>query len=376
MLQTVIYFIDSAQFGGTEQAVLNLVTGLDRRRWQPVLFHPPEAGLTSLLKRAQRLDVKLREVPRRRRSLVAWLPRLIKELRAENPAVFHAHLNNHLACRGALVAAALARVPAIVATTHLFPEWPLSRLIRAKQRFVAAFVDCYIAVSHEVAGRLCNTLHIPARKISVVYNGIHMPLFNVPVNAALRATLTGGTEQSIVLIAARLDEQKGHRYLLQAAALVPEAVFVLAGSGPERANLEAQARKLGLSDRVLFLGYRPDVPDLLACSDLFVLPSLFEGLPLAVLEASAAGKPVIASAIGGNDEIIVHGETGLFVPPADPAALAAAIRTVLSNPQLAQRLGAAGKARVHKHFSAEGMVERVTLIYEQILSSRVEATGR
>src|SRR5262249_44896941 len=151
---------------------------------------------------------------------------------------------------------------------------------------------------------------------------------------ALRAALMGSTDRPIVLTAARLAEQKGLCYLLKAAALLPQAMFVLAGEGPERAVLEAQAAELGLNKRVLFLGHRHDVPDLLACCDLFVLPSLFEGLPLSILEAMAAKKPVIASAVGGNNEVIVHGETGLLVRPADPAALASAIQAILSDPDL------------------------------------------
>ncbi|MBI3952199.1 MAG: glycosyltransferase [Acidobacteria bacterium] len=378
MIRTVAYFLDSAHFGGTEQVVLQILSGLDRGHWRPVLFHHPEPGLAPLLREAENLNVERRPVPRMqsRHSLVAWLPRFIGELRAEHPAVFHAHLNSPLSCKDGLIAAGLARVPAIVATAHLFMELPLTRFVRAQQRFVATAVDRYIAVSHEVAGRLRRTFYIPARKISVVHNGIYPTRFNGPVNTALRATLTGSSKQPVVLILARLDQQKGHRYLLEAAALVPEAVFVLAGDGPERANLEAQAQRLGLNNRVLFLGYRQDAPDLLACCDLFVLPSLFEGLPLSILEAMAANKPVIASAISGNNEAIVHGETGLLVPPADPTALAAAIRMVLSNRELARRLAAAGRARVYKEFSAEGMVQRVTHIYEQILSSHEKVNGR
>ena len=178
------------------------------------------------------------------------------------------------------------------------------------------------AVSHEVAQRLGQTFRIPARKINVVYNGVPISSFNRPANAALRIALTGSAGKPIVLTTARLAEQKGLCYLLKAAALVPEAIFVLAGEGPERANLEAQAGELGLNERVLFVGYRQDVPDLLASCDLFVLPSLFEGLPLSILEAMAANKPVVASAIGGNDEAIFHRETGLLVPPADPPAAA------------------------------------------------------
>ena len=143
-------------------------------------------------------------------------------------------------------------------------------------------------------------------------------------------------------------------------------MFVLAGTGPDRATLETLARALGVENRVLFLGYREDIPDLLANCDLFVLPSLYEGLPLSILEAMAAGKPVIASAIGGNNEVILHGENGLLVPKADPAALAAAIRAVLSDGALAGRLAEGGKSRVQRDFSVEAMVESVSQVYDEL----------
>jgi glycosyltransferase involved in cell wall biosynthesis len=186
----------------------------------------------------------------------------------------------------------------------------------------------------------------------------------------------GASERPIVLTLARLDRQKGLYYLLEAAALVPEAVFVLAGEGPEWPALEAQARALGLTKRVILLGYRDDVSDLLASCDVFVLPSLFEGLPLSVLEAMAAGKPVVATAIGGTDEAVVDGVTGLLVPPADPAALAKGIRMVLSDPVLSARLGAAGRARAHEQFSAEAMVRRVSDVYDELLDSRQAPQSR
>lgn len=378
MTRTVVHYLDSDEFGGTEQAALHILAGLDRRHWQPVLFHHPEPGITPLLKATEALNVKLCEVPRfkDKQSLFTLLLRFVRELRAEQPAVFHAHLNGPLACKDGLIAAALAGVPAVVATAQLFVNLPLSRFRYVQQRFVATRVDRYIAVSHEVAARLGQIFRIPARKITVVHNGIPLSSFNRPANAALRTALTGSTARPIVLTAARLAEQKGLCYLLKAAALVPEAIFVLAGEGPERANLEAQVGELGLNKRVLFLGYRQDVPDLLACCDLFVLPSLFEGLPLSILEAMAANKPVVASAVGGNDEAIVHGETGLLVPPADPTALAAAIQTVLSDSGLGRRLAAAGQARVHEHFSAEAMVRQVAHIYEEVLSTHDVPHGR
>ena len=374
MIRTVAHYLESAEFGGTEQAVLHLLAGLDRRHWRPVLFHHPGPGITPLLKGAENLNVELRSVPRMqgKRSLVTRLPKFIRALRAEHPAIFHAHLHSPIACKDGFIAAALARIPAIVATAQLFVELPMSRFTYAQQQCVSRVVDRYLAVSQEVAMRLRQTFRIPPQKIDVVYNGIPLTPFTEPANTALRTTWTGCTEQPVVLTIARLHQQKGLRYLVEAAALVPQATFVLAGDGPERANLEAQAATLGLRSRVLFLGHRQDIADLLANCDLFVLPSLFEGLPLSILEAMAASKPVVASAIGGNDEAVIHGQTGLLVPPAQPAALATAIQAVLSDVTLGQRLAAAGRARVYEQFSAEAMVQRVTHVYEAILASRGE----
>ena len=377
MTRTVVHFTDSAAFGGAEQALLHVLAGLDRRRWRPVLFHHPEPGLAPLLEEARRLDVELRAVPLMPLGSrgAARAPQFIRALQAARPAVFHAHLTWPLACKHGLTAAILARVPAIVATEQLFVEAAYSRTTRIQQRLIAKGVHCYIAVSREVARRLRQAFRMPEHKIKVVHNAIPLDSFDRPANSALRAILAGPAERPIVLTTARLDRQKGLCYLLKAAALVPEALFVLAGDGPERASLEAQAHQLGMDDRIVFLGYRQDISDLLASCDLFVLPSLFEGLPLAVLEAMAAGKPVIATAIGGTDEAVVPGETGLLVPPADPGALAEAIRALLSDPARAQRLAARGKDRAHREFSAATMVQRITHIYDEALGLREGSHG-
>ncbi|RIK39976.1 MAG: glycosyltransferase family 1 protein, partial [Chloroflexi bacterium] len=166
-------------------------------------------------------------------------------------------------------------------------------------------VGRYLAVSQAVAQRLQESFWIPERRIQVIPNAIPVETFGCSVDSAPPAVRPGAKPQPVILTVARLDQQKGHPYLLEAATQVPEASFVLAGDGPARAQLEEQSRALGLEHRVRFLGYRQDIPALLAGCDLFVLPSLYEGLPLAVLEAMAAGKPVIASAIPGTCEAVV-----------------------------------------------------------------------
>jgi glycosyltransferase involved in cell wall biosynthesis len=183
-----------------------------------------------------------------------------------------------------------------------------------------------------------------------------------------RAELARNATAPIVLTIARLDAQKGISHLLDAAAAVPDVSFAIAGDGPDRAALEAQTAKLGLADRVRFLGHRRDVPALLAAADLFVLPSLYEGLPLSVLEAMAAGVPVVATAIGGTDEVVRDGETGTLVPPADPLALAAAITRTLADRDQAKRLAAGAREFVAREYSVQSMVGAVSRLYDSLLT--------
>jgi glycosyltransferase involved in cell wall biosynthesis len=378
MIRTVVHFTDTTGFGGAEQALLHVLAGLDRRRWQPVLMHHPGPGIAPLLEHARRLNVCLWTVPPmpEGRQGAAHVPQLVRTLRAAHPAVFHAHLTYPLACKFGLMAAILARVPATIATLQLYMDVPFNGSTAIQQRLIAAGLDRFIAVSHEVARRMHETFRTPPKKLEVVHNGIVLDPFVRSSNSSLRSMLNGSSERPIVLTNARLDSQKGHRYLVEAAALVPEALFVLAGDGPERTNIEDLVRARGLEDRFVFLGYRNDIPDLLASCDLFVLPSLYEGLPLSILEAMAAGKPVISSNIGGTDEAVIHNQTGLLVPAKDPVALATAIRMLLADSALASRLAANGRARVTQEFSAETMVERVTRIYDHILSYKASRGRR
>jgi glycosyltransferase involved in cell wall biosynthesis len=378
MNRRVFYFTDSRDFGGAEQSLLNLMRGIDRERWQPLLIHHPHPGIAPLIKEAQELAIETWPVPPMPEGWrgAARVPRFARQLRARRPEVFHAHLTWPRGCKFGLAAAVLARIPAIVATEQLFVETAPDKSAYFQQRFIARGVDRYIAVSGEVARRLDETFQIPLRKLVVIPNGIPVTAFSRPPSPTLRKTLTGPVERPIILTLARLDKQKGHPYLLRAAVQVPDALFLLAGDGPERAGLENLVQQLGIAGRVLFLGYRQDIADLLKICDMMVLPSLYEGLPLSILEAMAAGKPVIATNIGGTNEAVIDGQTGLLVPPADPPALAAAIRKLIENPLLAGKLAAAGKEQVQREFSVETMICRVTQVYDEILDATRGSNGR
>lgn len=363
MSRRVLHYVDSEVFGGSEEAALHLMASLDRRRWEAVLLHHPDPGVSRLVDGARQAGIRTHAVARvtpGHRLAGVW--RLRRAIRADRPVVFHAHLSWPFACKHGVMAAWLARVPAIVGTAQLYlpPDGSLHPriMLRPLRRI--------LAVSDEVRRRYERELHVPAGRLAVVRNAIRVPPRGQPADLPRRAALVRGRPDYVVLTAARLHPQKGHAYLLAAAAQVPDATFVFAGDGPLRAELEAHARDLGVADRVLFLGERADVPELLTAVDLVVLPSLFEGLPVSVLEAMAAERPVIATAIGGTDEAVTHERSGLLVPPRNPEALASAIRRLRSDPEFARRLAQAGRERVEREFSSAVTARQVMEIYDQV----------
>jgi glycosyltransferase involved in cell wall biosynthesis len=369
MARSVHYFTDSAEIGGAENALLLLIESLDKREWRPTLLHTAGSSLSPLLERARDLGADVREVPPMPLGLAGArrVPAFVRALRQDRPQVFHAYLSWPLAAKYPLFAAVIARVPAVVATVQLFPDFPIGHSNYVQERLLAAFVGRYVAVSQDIATRLVETFHWPPRKVEVIHNGVLIERFQESPDPTLRRELAGGSDAPVVLTLARLDPQKGLDVLVRAAAQVPSVRFVLAGEGPERRSLETQVRSLGLDDRFLFLGRRSDVPALLAASDVFVLPSLYEGSSLAVLEAMAAGKPVISSAIRGTDELVVPGESGLLVEPGDADALALSLRRVLAEPAFGAQLGARAHERARQFFSADLVAKRVSVLYEDLL---------
>jgi glycosyltransferase involved in cell wall biosynthesis len=199
----------------------------------------------------------------------------------------------------------------------------------------------------------------PAERVITVHNGIDPPEPIEPIRLA---------PGPIVLEVARLAEVKGQHVLLAALAGL-DATAVLVGrdleqGGAYERHLRREAERLGVADRVVFAGYREDVPLLLAGCDVFCLPSFLEGLPLVVLEAMAQGRPVVASDVGGTPELVADGETGILVPAGDSDALRRGLAGVLGDPERARRLGAAGRTRALSTFSAEAMTARILRIYE------------
>lgn len=367
MARSIFYYTDSRELGGAELALLMLLAKLDRAAWAPTLLLDEVPGAEPLAERAARLGVPVRLLPPMPLGLAGARRAvgLARLLRRERPAVFHAHLSWPLAAKWGLAAAVAARLPT-VATVHLVPRFQLERSSYWQLRALAVGVDRYLAVSHDIAAELAARFRWPAAKIEVVHNAVDVERFEKPPRPTLRAELSGGHEHPVVLTPARLDEQKGHTTLIRAAADVPDAVFALAGEGPLRGDLEAEVARLGVADRVAFLGQRADVPELLAACDVFALPSLYEGTSLAVLEAMAARRPVVSSRIGGTEELIIDGVSGILVPPGDASALAGALRHLLGDEGLRASLAARARERVEREFAPAATTARIEGIYEEL----------
>lgn len=369
MAHSIFFYTDSRVLGGAENAMFMLLASLDRAEWEPTLLLEDAPEVEPLARRAAELEVPVRRIPAMPLGPAGArrVPALTRLLRRERPAVFHAHMSSPVACKWGLAAAVLARVPAVLGTVQVGAYEPPNRSAYWQLRALAARVDRYLAVSREIAAELTEGLGWPAAKVEVAYNAVDVERAAVPAPPGLRAQLGGSETRSLVLTPARLDAQKGHEVLLEAIVEVPEALFVLAGDGPERGALEARAAELGIAQRVRFLGRREDVPQLLSACDVFALPSLYEGSSLAVLEAMAAGTAIVSSAIGGTEELIEDGRSGLLVAPGDASALAAALRRVLDDPQLREDLAAHARERVDSGLRREQNADRVAAAYRDLL---------
>jgi len=266
-------------------------------------------------------------------------------------------------------------------TRHRWLLGPKKLTHRLLYRWAARLVDGYIAISDQVGQALVDVIGPIGRKVEVIANGVDVAQYAEPGAAGPSVRAELGLDESARLIAmvGTLKEVKGHGYMIEAMSALaprfPDLHLMLAGDGELRAQLEAQVSAAGLDDRIHFLGSRSDVADLLAASDLFVLPSLWEGLSMALLEAMATGLPIVASKVSGTVQAIVPGEHGLLIPPGETEAIVNAIAQVLSDPDRARAMGLAAKRRVIAEFSAQKQAEKHLELYSRTLYKKPARAG-
>ncbi len=362
---------------GGEKVLYDLAVSL-RGRGHEVIAVCPDPG--QLPERLAEKGIRAEIIPFRKTYDLAAAGRLARFIRRERIEVLHSHsmLTNILS----RTAGRLARVPVSVSTEHLTME--LARGGRGKSRaarlkaayyrrldnFTSRWNDTVIAVSGAVRDDLLEQGMDPER-VKVIENGIEIPPLNPAAGLQVREELEIGEDVPVIGTVGRLSPQKDYPTLLRAAAEVsaacPEALFLILGEGDLRTDLENLAAELGIGERVKFLGYRNNVMEIVAAFDIFALSSLWEGLPLAVLEAMALARPVAATAVPGTVEALVEGETGYAVPLGGHSALAERIITLIRKPELARRMGEAGRRRAEDRFSRERMVDDHEALYGRLL---------
>jgi glycosyltransferase involved in cell wall biosynthesis len=217
---------------------------------------------------------------------------------------------------------------------------------------------------------------VPAGKCRLIRNGVH-PAGMIPdFDRAAKKNELGSAGRPLVVAVSRLHRQKGLKHLLRAVPLIREEVpavkIVVAGGGPLESKLTSQVRRLRIEESISLLGERKDVREVLAAADVFVLPSLWEGLPYVLIEAAALGKPIVAADIDGVREVIRSGETGILVPPRDPGRLAAALILLLKDQDLACKLGERAKRDIPPGFSLERMIRETETLYQEVFRNAIE----
>lgn len=350
-------------FSGGEAQVFLLIEGLRERGYEGLLLCPPRSRSDE---EARRKGIPVHPVKMANDLHFGAIVELRLALTRFRPDIVHLHTGRATWLGG--LAARLLSIPAI--TTRRMDK-PVRHGWRQRVTY-GPLVARVVAVSHAVQEELLAG-GVPPDKVSLIHDAVDMQAFeSLPDRKVARSSLGSGPDEIVLLVVASLTRRKGLDVLLQALAQARHRHLVLwiAGDGPERGSLEAQAEHLGLSERVRFLGRREDVPDLLAACEIFVLPSRREGLGVAALEAMAARKPVVASRVGGLAEAVVEETTGLLVPPEDPGALARAVDRLAADPQLRIRMGEAGHARVSEGFLASQMVEAYDELYATVLEER------
>jgi glycosyltransferase involved in cell wall biosynthesis len=357
--QRIVLATDSADPSGMGEHMLTLGVGLAKEF--DVLVAAPDGPLGGLfLRQAAQRGLRIKTIePSRSNRFRRWLQSYGADL-------VHVHAGIGWEGHGLVRAARAAGVP-VLRTEHL-PDLLTSIVQRSEYRAMLLSVDRRIAVSHTVAA----SYNSGGGRLDIVPNGI-TPKAPSRTREEVRAALGVSPDQKLLLTIARFTAQKGYDVLVDAVpavvAALPGAKFVLVGDGPEQGAISTAVAAAHLQDSVMLLGPRSDVPDLLAAADLFVLPSHFEGLPLALLEAMAAQVPVVATAIGGVIEALGK-EHAHLVPPGDTQALAAAIIAALSDAAARAALAQAARERFSELFLADRMTAQTAQIYRSVLAEQ------
>jgi glycosyltransferase involved in cell wall biosynthesis len=386
----VIHVITRFDKGGAAENTFLTIKGLDSARYEVILIrglsHESNMGpsetraIEASLEEAGRNGIRILTFPELVRRIypigdLKAFYKLIKIFREERPHIVHTHTSKS----GILGrwAAHLAGIPAIVHTPHghvfwgYFNKWQTKTYIFL-ERLTATITDRIITLTRQEKKDHLRYHVANENKFTVIHSGVDLKRFsNVQANGAEIKHKLGIPERTFVVgTVGRLTAIKGHKYLIEAAQKIlltrPAMTFIFLGDGELMNDLKAQAASSGIYDKVKFLGWREDVAEVISTFDLFVLPSLNEGMGKALVEAMALGKPVVASHVGGISDLIKNEENGLLVPPEDAEALASSILILHTSPTKRKEMGEKGKA-IAVEYDAGTMVQKIDRLYMELV---------
>jgi glycosyltransferase involved in cell wall biosynthesis len=365
----VLLLIKGLGVGGAERLLERAVPYFDRDRYdyQVGYFLPWKDALVPTFKDG---GIPVHCLNNRAAADIGVVGRLIALLRHERIDLVHAH--SPVPAVMTRLARRLAGLRGVVYTEHNVPS-RYGIVTRALNASTYRLNDAVIAVSQEVAARVQPYVRGGRPRVQAIANAVDVDMFaGLQVSREqVRREFGFPPDAPVVINVANLTPKKGHTYLLAAAKRVlerhPQARFLCVGQGPLAEQLAAEAKRHGLNGQLVFAGFRPDATTLVAASDVFVLSSLHEGLPVSLLEAMALARPQVVTRVGGVPEVVVDGETGVLVEAENPVALADSILSVLGDPARAQRMGEAARAHVRRGYGMSQMVKAVEAVYASVI---------
>lgn len=367
----VLHLIDGLTFGGAETLLRDLAHGLETRGYRVTVGYSTPGPFVQEL---EKKGLTLRRIPRLALIDPVFLYKMYILMKADPPQIVHTHLfksdfHGRLAAR-------LAGVPVVISTLHNNDVWARNWILGHLYGATARFADRLLAVSPEVREYHLKRTGVPEEKTVVVENGVNVAAFSgYEVEArAIRKEFGIGSETPLFGIIGRLKPQKDLPTFLRAAAQIlderPDSRFLIVGEGPLRDELEAEAKRLNLIPAVIFAGMRKDIPAIMNALDVMVLSSRWEGLPVILLEAMAASRAVVSTAVDGVKGVVIPNETALLVDVEDPVALAQACLRLAGNPDLRAALGVAGLKRVSTLYSLDSMIDKISAHYKELLQQK------
>ena len=357
--------------GGLQRVVVDLAKRMDKDRFHVSVCALREGGPLEKELADDGIEViRMPAMNNRADYFRFW--KLYKAMIEKKPAVIHTHNTEPLT--DGVPAALLARVPVKVHTDHA-RRFPDKKRYMFAERLLSHFLCQFVAVSEHTKGNLVRYEKIHPDKIKVVLNGIAGEKYGSRIDREKKKAELGidPSKSPILGVAARLTKQKGISYLLQATKMLcndfPDVLLLIAGEGELWDRLHAEVKELVIERNVLFLGPRLDIHEILQIQDIFILPSLFEGLPLVLLEAMAASLPIVATDVGGTRQAVRDGANGFLVPSEDASGLYAAIKRLAENQAMRETFSRNSLERFQKEFTLERMVRTYEQIYQNCLRS-------